>query len=136
PAGITVPGAGELSGCTGQVSREARPGWCCYTGAHIPPGSSWAGFSFAAAGRWGLGRLPPGADQGGRRQPGEFGAVPGQVRLVGVTSVRGHLGQLGRAATVDAGYEAAEPQHPAQQHRTVTDRGAAAPVQLPFADPE
>jgi hypothetical protein len=58
------------------------------------------------------------------------------VGLIGVASVGRHDGQVGWVAAVDPGHEAAEPQHPAQQHRTIADRRAAATVQLPFADAE
>jgi hypothetical protein len=56
------------------------------------------------------------------------------VGLIGVTGSGGHDGQVAWAAGVDLGHEAAEPQHPAQQHRAVADCRAAPPVQLPFAD--
>jgi 3-methyladenine DNA glycosylase AlkD len=73
--------------------------------------------------------------QRGRGQPGQPGALPGHMRLVGVAGLGGQPGQVDSGpGRVDPGQEPPEPEHPAHHPRPVPDRGLAPAPELTLAD--
>ncbi len=67
----------------------------------------------------------PPRERGGR-QAGQFGALAGQVRLVGVSHLVREPRQVARAR-VETADDMPEPQHPLKRLRPVTGRGMAPP---------